>query len=139
MAFEVVDGDNGIRVNNRTSDLCRLDVLSFYRDLHVVGSLQTVGYDHLTACGEWAVSVRIGGVHMLQSMFSLPYIQCVAVREERHPALLPDLVRDNLGVVGSEVCKVPIFAEMDLQSHELLLEVHVLNSGCDDQPVEFVE
>ena len=68
---------------------CCLAVLSVYdRNFYFIGSSQTIANDDLTACGDSVETIHICTVQMLQCILSASRIQCVAVRQERHSALL---------------------------------------------------
>ena len=83
VAFEMIHGKEDIRVHNSPSDLCLFDVFtSFYRDIYVVGSFQTIGDQHMTAGIVGIKAVLVCTFDVIQRIFASAHIEGVAVGQE---------------------------------------------------------
>ena len=86
MAFEMSQADKDIRIHDCMSDKCCLTVLSIYnRNFHFICSSQSISDDNLTACCNGVKSIQIRTVQVLQCILSASRVQCIAVRQKRHP------------------------------------------------------
>ena len=140
VALEVREGDHDVRVHEGVADLGLVHVLAvLHRDEGLVGALEAVGYDHLAAGGVRGEAVLVRAVDVLERVLATAHVERVAVREEGLAAQLLDHVGHGARVVGSQEAEVAQLAKVDLDGHELVLKVNLLDAGAADEALELVE
>ncbi len=134
MALEVSQADEHICIHNGTANLCRLaDFTILYRHLHIVGSLQSIANNDLTAGGNTVKAVDIGTFNMLQGVLAAAWIKGVAVCQKRQSPLLFYQIRNSLGIVWPQEGKIPQLPKMHFDGHKLLVKINILDTCCDAQ------
>ena len=140
MALKVGEADHDIGIHECLADLGLVHVLAALdRNERLVGALEAVGDDNLTARGIRGEAVLVSGVNVLERVFAATDVERVAVGEEGLAAQLLDDVRDGAGVVGAQKAQVAQLAKVNLDGDELVLKVDLLNTGATNEALEFVE
>ena len=140
MALEVREADHDVRVHEGVADLGLLDVLAASNgDEGLVGALEAVGNDHLATGGVRGKAVLVRAVDVLERVLAAAYVERVAVREEGLAAQLLDHVGNGARIVGAQETEVAQLAEVNLDGHELVIEVDLLDAGTADEALELVE
>jgi len=139
VTLEVAQGDKHVGVHKGAADLGLLDVLAaLHGNKRLVGTLEAVSDDHMTAGGEGGEAVFIGGVQMLQRLLAATHIQGVGVGQEGLAAQLLDEISQCLGVLGTEIGHVARFAHVQLDAGELFGKINVLDASGDQQTAELL-
>ena len=140
MALKMSEANHDIGIHERLANLGLVHVLAALdRNERLVGALEAVGDDDLTARGVRGKAVLVGGVDVLERVFAAADIERVAVGEEGLTAQLLHDVRDGAGVVGAQKAQVAQLAKVNLDGNELVLKVDLLNTGAADEALELVE
>ena len=140
MALKVGEADHDIGVHERLADLGLVHVLAALdRNERLVGALEAVSDNNLTARGIRGKTVLIGSVDVLERVFAATDVERVAVGEEGLAAQLLHDVRDGAGVVGAQKAQVAQLAKVNLDGDELVLKVDLLDAGAADEALELVE
>ena len=140
MALKVGEADHDIGIHECLTDLGLVHVLAALdRDELLVGTLEAVGDDDLATRGIRGKAVLVGGVDVLERVFTATDIERVAVGEEGLAAQLLHDIRDGASVVGAQKAQVAQLAKMDLDGDELVLKVNLLDTGVTDEALELVE
>ena len=140
MALKVGEADHNVGVHECLADLGLVHVLTALdRNECLIGALEAVGDDNLTARGIRGEAVLVGGVDVLERVFAATDVERVAVGEEGLAAQLLHDVRDGTGVVGAQKAQVAQLAKVNLDGDELVLKVDLLDTGVTDEALELVE
>ena len=140
MALEVRHRDEDVGVHDGTADLGLLDELAAHdRYLDVVRALETVGDDDVAAGAERVEAVGVRGVEVVEGILAAAHVEGVAVGEEGLAAELADEVDDDLDVIGAQVGRATRLAEVQLDRHELVVEVDGLDAGLAAEAIELDE
>ena len=110
-----------------------------YRYIGFIRSLKTVADNNLTARCKGIKAVFIGSIHMLQRIFTPPYIEGIAVRQECLAALRLNYVHNNLGIIGAQIGQVARLAKMNLDGRILFLKVNIGHPRFFDQILQLLE
>ncbi len=140
MCFEVVHGDDDIRVHDCLADLGVLyKSRSFQGNIDLIRPFQTVADDHLTSAGIVIETVLHGAVQMIQGVLAHSHIKSIAVRQERLAALGLDDLHDRFREIGPQIAQIAGFTEMDLDGGELVLEINRLDPCFPDQFLQLLQ
>ena len=140
MALKMGEADHDIGIHERLADLGLVHVLAALdRDERLVGALEAVGDNDLTARGVRGKTVLIGSVDVLERVFAATDVERVAVGEEGLAAQLLHDVRDGAGVVGAQKAQVAQLAKVNLDGDELVLKVNLLDASATDEALELIE
>ena len=140
MALKVGETDHNVGVHECLADLGLVHVLTALdRNECLIGALEAVGDDNLTARGIRGEAVLVGGVDVLERVFAATDVERVAVGEEGLATQLLHDVRDGTGVVGAQKAQVAQLAKVNLDGDELVLKVDLLNTGAANEALELVE
>ena len=127
-------GDEHVGIHDGPADLGVFHILAaLHRDFHLVGALEAVGNDDMTACGVGGKAVDIGGLNMVQSVLPTAHVQGVAVRQEGFSALALHQVGHYLGPVGPQIGQVARLTEVHFNGDEFPLHVNVAEAGGHHQ------
>ena len=139
MALEMCQRDEDIRIHHRAADVSCLAVLAVrHRNLKVIRAAETVRDQNLTSGRNGIESVDIRAVQMLQRVLAGTGIERVAVREERHTALLLHHVRHSPGVIRTEISEIAQLPEMHLDRHELAVHIDGSDACLPDQLLQLL-
>ena len=140
MALKVGEADHDIGVHERLTNLGLVYVLAVLdRDECLVGTLEAVGDDDLATRGIRGKAVLIGGIDVLERVFTATDVERVTVGEEGLATQLLHDIRDGAGVVGAQKAQIAQLAKVNLDSDELVLEVDLLDTGVTYEALELVE
>lgn len=76
---------------------------------------------------------------MIQGVFPAAHIEGVAVGKEGLPSQLPDYVGHGFGVIRPQVGEITQLAEVDLDGHELVFKVDLVDAGGQDEPFQLLD
>lgn len=108
MAFKVREADHDIGIHECPTDLGLAHVLAALdRDECLVGTLEAVGDDDLATRGIRGKAVLIGGIDVLERVFTATDVERVTVGEEGLATQLLHDIRDGAGVVGAQKLRLP--------------------------------
>ena len=139
MPLEVVERNDDIGVHDGAPDPRLLEQFAVrHRHGNIVGPLEAVADDDVTAGRVGRKSVEISGLDMFESVFPGADIEGIAVGEEGAAAALLDLVRDGAGEVGAQEREVARLAEVNFNRGETILKIDRIDSGPFDQCGEFL-
>ena len=133
-------GNEDIRIHDRPSDERGPEnPAAVHGHFHIVRPLQAVADNNLAACGQHGKPVFIGGSHVFQRILAPPDIQRIAIREKRPAAKSLHPVGHRLGEVRPQEGKIPGFAEMQLDRHELVFKINLSDACGDHQLVQLFQ
>lgn len=139
MALEVREADEDIGIHDGTADLGLLDVLAVLdRHLDIVRAAQAIADDDLAARRRRVEAVEVRAVHVLERVLAAARIERIAVRQERHTALLFDEVCDDLRVLRAQIGHVAKLTEVHLDGDELAVHVNLLDAGSQAECPELL-
>ena len=138
MAFEVIEGDEHIRVHHRPADLGFLHIFPVNGHQRLVRPLQAVGDQHMAACGKRRESVLIGRVQMIQRILPSAHIQGIAVGKEGLPAQFLHSIHYYRRVVGPQESQVPRLSKMHLDSCIFPVKINLIHPRRQDQPLQLL-
>ena len=75
---------------------------------------------------------------MIQGISPGTNIQGVAVGQEGLAAQILDDIHEDTGIAGAQVGHIAQFAEVDLDSHEFILEIDLVDAGGQNQPCQLL-
>ena len=139
MTLEMREADEDVGIHDGAADLGLLDVLAVLdRHLDIIRAAQAVADDDLAACRHRVEAVEVRAVHVLERVFAAARIECVAVRQEGHAALLFDEVRDDLRVLRAKIRHVAELTEVHLDRDELAVHVNLLDASSEAECPELL-
>ena len=139
VALEVVHRDDDVRVGDGRSDLRRLAILAVDLDLAALGAFQAVGDDHVALGRDRVEAILHGALQVVDSVRATAGVERVTIGQERLATQLADQRRQASGVVGADKGHVARLAEMDLDRHELVLEIDIRDSGAAHEALQLIE
>ena len=140
------DGSNGGMCGNGArcfARFVRLKGLTNKRDIRVSTAngrmVLTVTDDDLTSGCDRVKSVKICTVQMLQCILSASRIQRVAVRQERFGSQAAEQGCHSSCIIGTQVCQVSGFAEMDFNGSKAIFQRKLLDACPFQQAFHFIQ
>ena len=138
--LEMRKTDEDIGIHDGASDLRRLDILTVPDgDLDLVRSAQAITDEDLAARRDRVEPVKIRAVEMFQRMLAAAWIERIAVREERAPALLLDEIGDDLCVLRAEECHIAEFAKVHFDCDKLPIHIDRFDACCHAEAAQLHE
>ena len=139
MALEMREADEDVGIHDGAADLGLLDVLAVLdRHLDIIRAAQAVADDDLAARRHCVEAVEVRAVHVLERVFAAARIECVAVRQEGHAALLLDEVSDDLRVLRAKIRHVAELTKVHLDRDELAVHVNLLDASSEAECPELL-
>ena len=139
VSLEVVHTDYNIGVGYRCTDFGCRTIFSVQRDFAVVRSLQSVADDDLALGRNGVEPILHRALQVVYGIGATTGIQCVAVRQERFGSQAAEQGCHSSCIIGTQVCQIAGFAEMDFDGSKAILQRKLLDACPFQQAFHFIQ
>ena len=139
VSLEVVHTDYNIGVGYRCTDFGCRTIFSVQRDFAVVRSLQSVADDDLALGRNGVEPILHRALQVVYGIGATTGIQCVAVRQERFGSQAAEQGCHSSCIIGTQVCQIAGFAEMDFDGSKAILQRELLDACPFQQAFHFIQ
>ena len=137
--LEVVHTDYNIGIGYRCADFGCRTIFPVQRDFAVVRSLQSVADNDLALGRDRVKAILHRTLQVVYSIGTTTGIQRVAVRQERFGSQAAEQGCHSSCIIGTQVCQVSGFAEMDFNGSKAIFQRKLLDACPFQQAFHFIQ
>ena len=138
MSFEMGQGDQDIRIHQRTADLCLFDILALHRNKYLIGTFQSVCDDNRAAGSIRSKSIHICSLQMIYRIFTASYIQRITICQKRFSTLFFYDICNDFCIIRAQKCQISIFSKMNFDRCIMILKINVFDTSSLYQPCQLL-